>query len=89
MKTLLFSVIVLSSSALLSSCTVDSASDGTTYVEAQPGYTGYTLGVGSYNISNGYGPEFWDPGYDSFVGYNRAYYGPTYFGNYRGGRVSH
>lgn len=70
MRTLIFAAMVFSSVTLLSSCTMNSTPYGTTYVEPQPGYTGYTVGDGSYNISNGYGPEFWTPGAGGVTGYN-------------------
>lgn len=87
MKNTTLVVLVLSSTALLSSCAVDSSTYGTTYVETDPVYTGYTIGDGSYNISNGYGPEFWNPGF-AYVGYNQAYIGhSSYYGGYHGGYV--
>lgn len=97
MKKSIIAVFVLSSAALLSSCATNS---GATYVGSDPDYTGYTLGLGSYNISNGYGPEFWNPanpGFNNYnynyVSYNRApvgrYYNRYYGhgGRYYGGRV--
>ena len=88
MKNTIAAVIVLSSSVLLNACAVNSPGYGTTYVETDPGYTGYTVGDGAYNISNGYGPEFWNPGFNNnnYVGYSRAYIGHGgYYGGYYGG----
>ncbi len=71
MKKLIFAAMVLSSTALISSCAMNSSPYGTTDFEVPSGFTGYTVGEGSYNISNGYGPEFWTPGYGGSAGFNQ------------------
>ncbi len=88
MKKLIFAMMVLLSTAFLGSCAMNSTPYGTTYIEGRPGFTGYTVGEGSYNISNGYGPEFWNPGYGGVGGYNqRAWVTHGYYGGYRGTHV--
>ncbi len=84
MKKLIFASFALSSIALLSGCVADSNQYGTTYVETDPGYTGYTVGDGPYNISNGFSPAFWNPGYNNPLWYNRVYVGNVYHGGYYG-----
>lgn len=85
MKNSIIAITVLSSTVLLSGCVSNTPQYGTTYVETAPGYTGYTMGAGSYNISNGYGPEFWTPGNNNSLWYNRVYVGSPYRGAYYGG----
>ena len=83
-KQTIIGALVLSSAGLLSSCAVDSAANGANYVEYEP-TTGYTVGEGPYNISNGYSPEYWNPGYTGYVGYNTGYIGNAYYyGGHRG-----
>jgi len=77
--------VALSSTVLISGCATYSTDSGPTYVETEPGYTGYTVGDGPYNISNGYGPEFWTPGNNNSLWYNRVYSGHSYYGGYYGG----
>ncbi len=59
---------VISSAAMLSSCTVSTAAYG-------PEYSGYTVGYGGGNIDSSY------DGYDGYVGYGgwaSNYYSPGY-----------
>lgn len=83
MKKTMMVVLALSTAALLSGCTVDSADHAVSYDTFEPGYTGYTVGHGAYGIPNGYGPSYWNPGYISYTGYNRAYMGRPYYGGTR------
>ncbi len=82
MKKTMLTVVALSSAALLSSCSVDSADYSSSYVGSDYEAPRYIVGYGDYNVSNGYGPVFWNPGYFNYIGYNRGYLGRSYSGEY-------
>jgi len=85
----IFAVVILSSTALLGGCVGGPANNDVSYDVYEPGYTGYTVGYGAYGIPNGYGPNFWSPGYYNYTGYNtgynRGYARSGYYGGYHGG----